>query len=81
MTTVKEILNIFGEEHQVQFADENVTYQAGCVPLDKYDKVVKSVNILGDIEALEYLMDEVFEEEANPRKVLEDQIILKVTLE
>lgn len=81
MITVKEILNIFGEEHQVQIADENVTYQAGCLPFDKYDKAVKSVSILGEMNALEYLLDEDFEEEATSRKVLTDQIILKVTLE
>lgn len=79
MITVKEILNIFGEDHQVQIADENVTYQAGCLPFDKYNKTVKSVSILGDMNALEYLLDEDFEE-TTPRKVLKDQIILKVTL-
>ena len=37
--------------------------------------------ILGDMNALEYLLDEEFEKEAKRHKVLEDQIILKVTLE
>ena len=80
-TTVEDILNILGEEHQVQFKGEKIIYQPGCVPMEMYGKTVKHVNIFGDVNGLEFLVDEDYEDVPNPRIRLGDQIILSIALD
>lgn len=74
--TVEDLLLVVGDGHQVRVKNEqgqNITYRAGCLPMEYFSKKIVNAHILGDSDYLE-----MYDEESTER--LGEEIILELVL-
>ncbi|MDT2675077.1 hypothetical protein [Enterococcus dongliensis] len=74
--TVEDLLLIIGDEHQVRVKNEqgkNVTYSAGCLPTNYFNKSIVEAHILGNSDYLE-----MYDEDSPER--LGEEIIIELIL-
>ncbi|AXG38011.1 hypothetical protein EGCR1_04535 [Enterococcus gilvus] len=74
--TVEDLLLIIGDGHQVRVKNEqgkNVTYSAGCLPVNYFSKRIVEAHILGDSNYLA-----MYDEDSPER--LGEEIIIELVL-